>query len=420
MSIFTRLFGDGRSNISPRAQDSGGGQVIATSADLERAVAAAVSGGASVTAESAMRNAAVYACVRIRAGVPANMPLDLKRRVDDRTRVDASDDPLWAVLRRRPNGWQTPSQFKRLLQAHVLLRGNGYAQKVVSRGRVIGLNPLHPDRMTVTQNRDLTLKYDYVTGDGRRVTFNQNEIFHLVGMTLDGVVGVSVISYARNAIGLAVDMERHGAATFRNGARPSSVLKHPGRLGKEGQEFLRASLDDYRTGGDREGKVLVLEEGMDVSNISMTAEDAQWIESRKFSRSDIAMFFGVPPHMIGDTEKSTSWGSGIDSQTQGFLAFSAEDDLTAWEETVNRDLINPEQPNLYARFNRSSLVRGDIKTRWESYVRGMQWGVYSPNEVRGMEDENPRDGGDVYYDPPNTAGGSAIDNGGGNEPAKTA
>src|SRR5690606_30740747 len=126
--------------------------------------------------------------------------------------------------------------------------------------------------------------------------------------------------------------------------------------------------------------------------------------SRKFSRTDIAMFLGVPPHMIGDTEKNTSWGTGIESQTQGFITFSAEDDLTLWEETINRDLIG-DDTEVYARFNRAALVRGDIKARWEAYVKALQWGVASPNEIRALEDLNPRDGGDVFYDPPNTAGG---------------
>jgi HK97 family phage portal protein len=195
-------------------------------------------------------------------------------------------------------------------------------------------------------------------------------------------------------------------------------LQHPHKLGGEGLEFLRASLDSYRSGGDSEGKALILEEGMSASSISMTAEDAQWIESRKFSRSDIAMFFGVPPHMIGDTEKSTSWGTGIEQQSIGFVTYTLEDHLTTWEESINRDLIPEFEPDMYARFNRAALVRGDIKTRWEAYVKALQWGVMSSDEVRALEDLNPRqDGkGGEYYDPPNTAGGKE---GGQNEPENT-
>lgn len=401
---------------SPRAavQDAGGGKEITTSDELATAIRQASIGSASgmpVTPDTAMRVSAVYACVRLISGAVANLPLHIKRRVDADTREDLSSDPVWSVLRRKPNGWQTPSQFKRMMQAHILLRGNAYAQIVRSRGNVIALNPLHPDRMEVKQTDALDLVYEYTRRDGRKVLMAQGEVMHLVGLTLDGVNGVSAITYARETIGLSMAQERHGATTFKNSARPSSVLSHPGKLGPEGAENLRASLNAYRSGGESEGQALILEEGMNVSPMSMTAEDAQWIESRKFSRTDIAMFFGVPPHMIGDTEKSTSWGSGIEQQSIGFVTYTLEDHLTTWEETINRDLVS--EADVYSRFNRKALVRGDIKTRWEAYVKAMQWGVYSPNEVRKLEDENPRDGGDVYYDPPNMAGGEKGD---GNEP----
>ncbi len=393
-------------------QPLGGGVTINTPDELDaylkgQGVAGA---GTIVNADTAMRVAAVYACVRIRSGVVANMPLHVKRRVDDRTRNDASEHPLWHLLRRKPNRWQTPSQFKRMMQAHLLLRGNAYALIVRSTAGINELVPLHPDRVEVKQRNDLSIVYHYDHKNGRRMTFGQAEIFHLVGMTLDGVRGVSVIKYARETIGLSLAMENHGANTFRTGARVSTILVHPGEIGPEGRENLRASLDEYRAGGDMEGRALILEEGVEIKPVSMTAEDAQWIESRRFSRTDIAMFFAVPPHMIGDTEKSTSWGTGIEAQTQGFVTFSAEDDLTTWEETINRDLIGAREPDLYARFNRAALVRGDIKARWDAHVRALQWGVRSPNEIRSAEDLNPREGGDIFYDPPNTAGGGKESN----------
>src|SRR5690606_9461663 len=147
------------------------------------------SSGVSVTPDKAMRVAAVYACVRIRSGVVANMPLHVKRRVDARTREDASDHPLWSIFRRRPNRWQTPSQFKRMLTAHLLLRGNAYAMIVRSRGEVKELIPLHPDRVECKQMDDLSLVYIYSRKDGRRIELRQSEVFHLVGLTLDGVHG---------------------------------------------------------------------------------------------------------------------------------------------------------------------------------------------------------------------------------------
>lgn len=406
--------------IEPRAavQSAGGGALITTPDQLaEYLHSGAVSAsGTVVTADTAMRVAANYACIRILAGLPATLPLDIKERVDDRTRRDASDTAVARLLQKRPNGWQTPAQFKRMLTAHQKLRGNGYALIVWSRGEPLALIPMHPDQVECKQLDDMSLSYTYRRRDGRTVQLQQKEVFHLVGLTLDGVHGVTPITYARETIGLALAQESAGASVFRNGPRASVVLKHPQTLGEEGRANIRASLDEYRAGGDREGKALILEEGMEIGDLSMTAEDAQWIESRKFSRGDIAMFWGVPPFMIGDTEKATSWGTGIESMTQGFLTFTAEDDLTMWEQTIQRDLITDPKSKLYARYNRAALVKGDIKTRTSAYQSALQWGWMNPDEVRALEDMNPREDGegDRYYDPPNTAGNADAGSNSGN------
>ena len=380
--------------------------IVSTPQELEAAIRGgkATASGVAITPDASLEIAAVYACVRIISGAVATLPLHVKKRVDDRTRNDASDDPLWSLLRRKPNSWQTPSTFRRTMQTNLLLRGNAYAQIVRSGSRILSLIPLHPDRIKVSQNDDLSLRYTYTRQNKATIEFRQSDILHLVGLSLDGITGVSVIEYARETIGLSLAMEQHGASAFRNGLRASLVLRHPGKLGKEGLEFLRATLEQYRSGGEADGKALVLEEGMETDKLSMTAADAQWIESRKFSRSDIAMFFGVPPHMIGDTEKSTSWGTGIEQQSIGFTTYTLEDWLTTWEETINRDLVPDGSKDIYARFNRAAIVKGDIAARWEAYVKALQWGVMSPNEVRALEDMNPRNDGDIFYPPPNTAG----------------
>lgn len=407
MAFWRNLFG--RRVEAPRAayQPSGGGVTITTPQQLEDAIRGGVESGAgvAVTPDSSMRVSAVYASIRIISGAVATLPLDIKRRVDARTRQDASDHWAWTLLRRKPNRWQTPSQFRRMMTAHLVLRGNAYAMKVVSRRAVLELIPLNPDRVKCAQNDDMSLAYVYTRKDGRQVALAQSDVMHLVGLTLDGVNGVSAITYAREAIGSSLAMESHGANVFRNGARVSTVLVHPGKLGKEGLEFLRASMDAYRAGGESEGKALILEEGMDAKPLALSAEDAQWIEARQFSRVDIAMFMGVPPSMLGDNSGSDSnWGTGLEQKSLGFVAYTLEDYLTTWEETITRDILPENDPSLYARFNRAALVRGDIKTRWEAYVKGLQWGVWSSNEVRALEDMNPRADGDRYYDPPNTAG----------------
>lgn len=390
--------------MRPRASLDGG-VTIATTADLDAWARSREGVGGT---DGAMRVAAVFGCIRIICGPPSTLPMQVKRRVDARTRLDASDHSLHAVINRKPNKWQKPAQFKKMMQAHVLLRGNAYA--AITRGvggRVIALTPLHPDRVRKKQRDDLSVEYVWTRKDGRQVTFAQDEVMHLFGLTLDGVTGVSPLTYARETIEEAQAMTGHGRATFKNGANVSGALKMPkgSSLDEAQVERLRANMDEYRQGGAREGKVIILEDGLEFQQIAMTAEDAQWIEGRKFSRGDIAMFFGVPPHMIGDTEKSTSWGTGIETQTQGFVTFTLEDHLTMWEEGLNGDCLDPERrredAGIYIRINRNALVKGDIKARWESYQKGLQWGVWSPNDVREMEDQNPRPDGDIYYPPPN-------------------
>lgn len=421
MSFLRQFFGlgdPGASAVRPPQAMSGDLITITGPEDLERALRQGnlSNAGQSVTDETAMRVAAVYACVRIISGAVANMPIGIKRRIDDRTREDATDHALWDVFHRRPNRWQKPAQFKRMMQAHVLLRGNAYSLKTRGvGGRVIGLTPLHPGRMKVRQRDDMALEYLFTRKDGTRVLFQQEDILHLCGLTLNGYSGLSVIAYAREAIGASIAMEHHGSTVFRNGANVSGALKMAAgkTLDEEQAARLKSEFDEFRSGGNREGKVVLLEDGLEFQQLALNSEDAQWLEARKFSRSDIAMFFGVPPHMIGDTEKSTSWGSGIEQQAQGFVTYTLEDHLTMWEEALTTDCLDPVRDrNIYARFNRNSLVRGDLKARWDSYKSGLQFGVVSPDEVRAMEDMNPREDGqgDIYYDPPNTAGSTGGNN----------
>jgi HK97 family phage portal protein len=405
MAFWSGWFGGDKradSDHGLRVAATGEGAVITTPEELAAWLqnGSESGSGVRVTVESAMRVAAVYACVRIISGAIATLPLHVKQRVDDRTRKDASDTPIGKVLRKRPNRWQTPSQFRRMLQAHLLLRGRAYAMIVRSpvSKEVQQLIPLHPDQVRTTQNDDLSLSHVYTRRDGRQVNLRQDEVFYLVGLTFDGVNGVSVLTYARESIGESLAMSEHGATMFKNGARVSGTLSHPKKLDKSGRDNLRASLDEFRGGGERDGKVMILEEGMAFTSIAMTSVDAQWVESRKFSRTDIAMFFGVPPHMIGDTDKTTSWGSGIEQQSIGFVTYTLEDHLTMWEEVIDRDLL-PQNSDLFALFNRSALVKGDIKARWEAYAKGRRMKVLSANDVRGLEDMNPIEGGDVYENP---------------------
>ena len=410
----------GARSAAPMAatQSAGGGVLITTPDQLDAYIRSGdeTAAGVPVTPDSAMRVATVNGCVRIISGAVSTLPLHIVRKVDDQTREDASDTPVGRVLSRKPNGWMKPATFRRMMQAHVLLRGNAYALIVQdARQNVTALIPLHPDRVRVEQLEDLSVVYHYRRKKGGEVLLSQRDVLHLVGLTFDGVTGVSMIAYARETIGMALAMQRHGASTFKNGAQPGSVLTAKNKLGPEGIENLKTSLDIYR-GSENAGKALILEEDMTFARIGMSAVDAQFVETIGATRTDIAMFFGVPPHMLGDTTKSTSWGTGIEQQSIGFVTWTLEDHLTMWEEAINVDLLDDD--NLRAKFNRSALVKGDIKARWDAYVKALQWGVFSPDDVLALEDRNPRaDGqGGKFYDPPNTAGETGGDDGDTKEP----
>jgi HK97 family phage portal protein len=395
----------------PRASLSGDGGFLITSPEqLEEAlrIGSVAANGQTVNAETAMRVGAVYGCVRLLSGPPATLPFQVKRRVDARTRVDASDSRIWQLLNRKPNRWQKPAEFKRMLTAHVLLRGNGYALKVgATMGGLQELIPLHPGRVKPIQNDDLTVDYRWTRKNGSPITVPGADILHLKVLTLDGVNGVTPITYARETIGLSLGMDRQVGTIAGNGARTSGVLKSPNKLSDPAYENLKKSIDEYRAGGDKEGEIMLLEEGLEYQQIGMSPEDMQWIEGKKLSRSEICMFFGVPPSMIGDNSGSDSnWGTGLEQKKNAFLAFTEEDYLTMWEEAINLDCLDSE--DLYARYNRAALVESDIKARWDAYVKALQWGVFCPDDVLELEDRNPRsDGkGGIYYDPPNTAGKS--------------
>lgn len=399
-----------RSSASPRAEviSPDGGFTITTMGELEAAIRGTLvaSNGVAVTPDTALRAGAVFGCVRVLCGPPATLPFQVKRRVDDRTRANASDTRIWSILNRKPNSWQKPAVFKRMLTAHVILRGNGYALKVkATRGGIQQLIPLHPDRVEPVQNDDLTVDYKWTRKNGTQIVVPGADMLHLMLFTFDGIKGVTPITYARETIALSLGMDRHMGKIAANGARASGVLKSPNSLSDPAYEKLKKSLDEYRAGGDKEGEIMLLEEGLEYQQIGLSPEDMEWIEGRKLSRSEICMFLGVPPSMIGDNSGSDSnWGTGIEQKVNGFLAFTEEDYLTMWEEGINLDCLDSD--DLYAKFNRAALVKSDIKARWDAYVKALQWGVMSPNEVREKEDMNPRDGGDIYYPPPNTAGKS--------------
>jgi HK97 family phage portal protein len=360
--------------------------------------------GRSVTENNAMKVAAAYRCVNIISGVVSWLPMDLIRRESETVRNPAVTHPLRKVLTVRPNAWQTPKEFKQLMQAHVMLRGNAVALKVKALGQVVGLIPIHPDRVLIEQENNLLMKYTITAADGSQRVYRSADVLHLRGLSLNGYAGLSVLSHMRESLAIALDGETAASTLMKNGSFIDTVIRHPEKMSKEAYERLKESWEKRKTGVDNTGKTAILEEGADLVKTSMSANDLQFIQSRDFQRYDIAMFFGVPPHMIGATEKTTSWGSGIEQQNIGFVTYTLNDWLVMWQEALKRDTINEnEWESLDVRFFPQALLKGDTKAQWDAFTRGRQWGVYSPNDIRALLDMNPRTDpeGDEYAAPPN-------------------
>ena len=291
----------------------------------------------------------------------------------------------------------TSCVWREYLTANILLGGNAYV--AIGRdqaNRVVDLFPIPWRAVLPARQKSGRMTYSVDLGDGTKEVFDQADMLHIPGLGFDGVKGLSVITYAaRQAIGLALATESHGSRLFSNGARLGVVLKHPKSLSKEAQKRLGEQFDQQHAGLPNAFKTMVLEEGLDVSNVTMTSEDAQFLDTRRFQVEDIARFFGVPPHMIGHTDKQTSWGTGVEQNTLGFLIFTIIPWLTRFEQEFNRKLF-PRSP-FYAQFKHQGLMRGDSKARADYYASGHQNGWLTTNEIRKAEDLQPVPGGDTLF-----------------------
>jgi len=352
--------------------------------------------GVAVSEQSSMRTSAVYACVTLIAKTIGSLPLKVYRRRNNGDSVEVPDSLPYYLLHDEPNPVMTSCVWREFLAANMLLGGNAYA--VIGRNQAnqaIDLFPVHA-RAVTPERVDGRNRYIVRLGDNSTETIDQSDMLHIPGLGYDGLKGQSVITWAaRQAVGLALATEQHGSRLFSNGARLGVVLKHPKNLSKPAADRLAVQFDQQHAGLSNVARTLILEEGIDVSNVSMTSEDAQFLETRRFQVEDIARFFGVPPHMIGHTEKTSSWGTGVEQQTLGFLTFTLLPWLTRMEQEFNRKLF-PRSP-FYAQFKVQGLMRGDSKARSDYYASGHQNGWLTTNEIRKAEDLEPVPGGDTLF-----------------------
>lgn len=377
MSIFSKLF---KSRAEPKNSLNGSNY---------RFHFGGSTAGKLVTERSAMQITAVYACVRILAEAVAGLPIHLYRYTDSGGKEKALDHSLYFLLHDEPNAEMTSFIFRETLMTHLLLWGNAYAQIIRNgKGEVMGLYPLMPNRMTVDRDEKGNLYYQYQMqdSDGLKksgtVNLKPKDVLHIPGLGFDGLVGYSPIAMAKNAIGLSIATEEYGAKFFANGAAPSGVLEYPGVL--KNPERVRENWNAVYGGSGNNGKVAVLEEGMKYTPISISPNEAQFLETRKFQIDEIARIFRIPPHMIGDLEKSSF--SNIEQQSLEFVKYTLEPWLIRWEQSIMRALLSKEEKQQYfVKFNVDGLLRGDYQSRMQGYSVGIQNGFMSPNDVRELE-----------------------------------
>ena len=391
MSIFSGLF---KSRDKPQNRTAGSAYSF---------FMGGTSSGKRVNERSAMQMTAVYSCVRILSEAVASLPLHVYRNTDTGTEK-ATDHPLYTILHDEPNPEMTSFVFRETLMTHLLLWGNAYAQIIRNgKGEVIALYPLMPDRMSVDRDENGQLYYEYlVSSDDAPVNkksivrLSPSDVLHIPGLGFDGLVGYSPIAMAKNAIGLAIATEEYGSKFFANGAAPSGVLEHPGTI--KDPNRIRESWQQTFGGSQNSGKIAVLEEGMKYTPISISPEQAQFLETRKFQINEIARIFRVPPHMVGDLEKSSF--SNIEQQSLEFVKYTLDPWVSRWEQSIVRTLLTPEEKKkYYVKFNVDGLLRGDYQSRMNGYAIGRQNGWMSANDIRELEnlDRIPtEEGGDLY------------------------
>ena len=392
MSIFTGLF---RSRDKPQNRTSGSSYSFFMGGSAS---------GKQVNERTSMQMTAVYSCVRILSEAVASLPLNVYRYTDTGGKEKAFDHPLYRLLHDEPNPEMSSFIFRETLMTHLLLWGNAYAQIIRNgKGEVIALYPLMPDRMTVDRDSNGGLYYKYrksnddaPTMESGVVSLAPSDVLHVPGLGFDGLVGYSPIAMAKNAIGLAIAAEEYGSKFYANGAAPSGVLEHPGTL--KDPTRVRDSWNSTFGGSSNSHKVAVLEEGMKYTPISISPNEAQFLETRKFQINEIARIFRVPPHMVGDLEKSSF--SNIEQQSLEFVKYTLDPWVIRWEQALYRTLLTEEEKKtFFFKFNVEGLLRGDYQSRMQGYATARQNGWMSANDIRELEDLDriPAElGGDLY------------------------
>ena len=359
--------------------------------------------GINVSEHTALTYTAYWACVRLLTETLASLPFITYRRLNPRGKERATDHPLYRILHDEPNPEMDSFTFFETLMYHlVAANGNCYAyidyEDDLTTIKYLWL--MRPDRIQVGRDSETKeIIYTYRFDDGSKI-IPAYRVWHIPGLGYDGMVGYTPLAQVRQAIGLGLATEKFGAKFFGNGTNMGGILEHPGNMSEPAQERLKKSITDKHEGLDNAHKMLVIEEGMKYAKNTVSPEDAHFLETRKFQRSEMASFFHIPPHMIGDLERATF--SNIEQQSLEFVVYTLRPWLVRLERSARRKLFSPsEKDTMFAEFLVDGLLRGDFQSRTQGYYQGIQGGWLSPNDVRELENKNPRENGDNYLQPVN-------------------
>lgn len=362
-----------------------------------------VGAGLWVDQSTAMTSAVVYACINVLAQTIASLPLLVYRRLPNGGKERAPEHRLYTLLHDQPNPEMTSYEFRAALVGHVCLWGNAYAELELSDAGVNGLWPLRPDKMTPNRDDSNRLVYDYRLPNGELKRFQAYQIMHWRGLSSNGIIGYSPIQQAAESIGVDLATRQYGARFFGNDSRPGGILTHPGKLTPDAAGRLKKSWEEAHRGLSNSQRVAVLEEGLSWQTIGIPPEQAQFLETRKYGRSEIAGMYRVPLHMINDLERATF--SNVEHLSLEFTKFTLTPWLVQIEQSIRRDLfqISDGKRTHFAEHLVDGLLRGDITSRSQAYQIARLNGWLNANEIRELENMNPIAGkeGTTYLWPAN-------------------
>jgi HK97 family phage portal protein len=353
--------------------------------------------GVEITDKTALQISVFWSCTKILAEDVATLPVFLYKKAD-KGKIKAENHNLYQILKDEPNNEMLSINFLEMLMVNILLWGNCYIHKIYNNaGEIIELWPLYSQYMEIKRDKSGNLYYKYNESNNKK-EFSKDEIINIVGLSIDGIQGLSIIKYAAQSLGLTISTEKFGSSFFKNGSKPSGTLELPEGKRCNDKSQVRTEWNQLYTGTENAGKIAILENGMKYKQIGIPPEDAQFLQTRQFQIPEVCRWFRMPPHKAGDLSNATF--SNIEHQSIEYVSNTLRPWLVRFEKSLSKGLLTQkEKKKFFIQFNVDGLLRGDFNTRMQGYATARQNGWMNANDIRELEDLNPMPedaGGDKY------------------------